>query len=80
MPALLRIGRYRFYIVVADCAEPPHVHVTGGGGDCKLWLEPISVAAVAGYSRREVRAIEDVARRNGTILLERWDEVCRQHE
>lgn len=27
---------FRFY--AADSGEPPHVHVTGNGGEAKVWL------------------------------------------
>jgi len=80
MPTLLRAGRYRFAIVMADCDEPPHAHVSGGGGACKLWLGPVSMARTAGYSRREERTIVDLARDHEATLLQRWDEVCRQPE
>ena len=80
MPTLLRAGRYRFAIVMADCAEPPHAHVSGGGGACKLWLRPISMARTAGYSRQEERGIIELARKHEAVLLERWEETCRQRE
>jgi hypothetical protein len=56
VPTLLRVGPYQFYMVMFDCRERKHVHVKGGGpGRLKLWLEPeIGVAAVSGYTAREV--------------------------
>jgi hypothetical protein len=65
-------------MVMADCREPPHVHVSGGGGAAKVWIAPISVAMVAGYSRREIQVIERIVLNHVEQLLERWDEECQQ--
>ncbi len=56
VPTLLRAGPYRFFIVMADCAEPRRVHASGGGGEAKIWLAPVRITATAGYSRNEFRA------------------------
>lgn len=61
---------------MADCIEPAHAHVSGGGGACKIWLRPISMARSAGYSRREENAILDFAHRYEGLLLRRWNEIC----
>ena len=39
-------------------AEPPHIHVRTPEGECKFWLEPITLAAVKGVKPHDVRAIE----------------------
>jgi hypothetical protein len=36
VPSLLRHGPFRFWIVMADCDEREHVHVSSGGGGAKL--------------------------------------------
>ena len=58
-PLLVHIYR----LLMADCIEPPHAHVSGGGGACKIWLRPVSIARTAGYSRREENAILEFAQR-----------------
>jgi hypothetical protein len=80
MPTLLRVGPYRFSIVMADCIERAHVHVSGGNGACKLWLSPISIARSAGYGPREQRAIMQAAEAHQQLLVQRWDEECGQPE
>jgi len=42
MPAVFRRGglRYYFFSNKGAPAEPPHIHVTGGGRDAKAWIEP----------------------------------------
>lgn len=77
MPTLLRAGRFRFFIVMADCREPPHVHVSGGGGQAKVWLSPVALESAAAYSRHELRAIERLAMEYQATLMDRWDEECR---
>jgi hypothetical protein len=78
MPTLLREGAFRFWIVMADCREPRHVHVSGGGGSAKLWLDPVSAALVEGYSRHQQRLLERLARAHAETLRERWDEECQR--
>jgi hypothetical protein len=78
MPTLLRAGPFRFSMVMGDCVEPRHVHVTGAGGSAKLWLEPVSVDRVAGYSRHQMRLIERLVVQHATTLIDRWDEECRR--
>ena len=78
MPTLLRVGPYQFYIVMFDCRERKHVHVSRGGrGRAKLWLEPeVGVGATSGYTARDVSAITAIARENRETLVRRWVEEC----
>jgi len=78
MPTLLRVGPYRFYIVMFDCHERMHVHVGGGGpGAAKIWLLPeVSVAASRGYTARDLERIEAIVRQHRQTLLDRWVEAC----
>lgn len=63
MPTALRIGSYRYYFYSYDCREPRHMHVDRGPFSAKLWLDPdIRIADNVGYSRRELREIERIAR------------------
>lgn len=78
MPTLLRVGPFRLFIVLFDCHERMHVHVTGGGaGECKVWLEPeVGVAAVKGYTSREVARILAIVRDHRDTLIQRWIDEC----
>ena len=82
MPTLLRVGPYRFQMVMFDCLERPHVHVRGGSiGEAKIWLTPlISVADSGGYTPREVARIRVIVTRNAEVLLQRWNRACREIE
>ena len=77
MPTLLVSGGYRVYMVMADCIELEHVHVTGGRGAAKLWLEPtVKLGASRGYTATELRRIERIARARREELVRRWRQEC----
>ncbi len=77
MPTALRIGPYRFYFYSYDCAEPRHMHVDRENMSAKLWLDPVvSLAENHGYSRKELRDIEQIAIDNLEILRKEWDAFC----
>ncbi len=77
MPTIIIEG-YRFGFWSADCAEPPHVHVTRDGKRAKIWLLPISVASFRGYNERELNQVLKLVRAHQARLLEMWHEHCDQ--
>lgn len=80
MPTLLRVGPYRFFMIMFDCIERPHIHVRGGSvGEVKLWLVPsVSVATAWGYTPRELARIRVIAARNVEVLIDRWLRTCKE--
>jgi len=40
MPAVLRVGRYRFYFYSNERQEPPHIHVKAGSDQAEFWFSP----------------------------------------
>ncbi|MDQ2998339.1 MAG: DUF4160 domain-containing protein [Chloroflexota bacterium] len=53
------------------------MHVDHGALSVKLWLDPdIRVADNHGYSRRELREIERIAREHVEQLRDEWDRFC----
>lgn len=77
MPTALRLGPYRFYFYSYDCREPRHMHVDRSSLSCKLWLDPdVLIADNHGYSRRELREIERIAREHREELRNAWDKFC----
>jgi len=77
MPAVLRVGPYRFYFYSYDCGEPRHIHVDREGKSAKFWLDPNVLLVVNyGYSRKELRDIERIARENLERLRNAWDNFC----
>jgi hypothetical protein len=77
MPTALRIGPYRFYFYAYDCQEPRHMHVDREALSCKIWLDPdVVITENHGYSRRELREIERIAREHLEVLRHAWDSFC----
>ncbi len=77
MPTALRAGPYRFYFYSYDCDEPRHMHVDRDSNSAKFWLDPqVSLHANHGFSRSELRQLEQLARENARALRSKWDEFC----
>jgi hypothetical protein len=76
----MRVGPYRFFMVMFDCLERPHIHVRGGSlGEAKFWLVPsVSLANAAGYTRPEVERLRVIVTRSAELLLEGWERTCRE--
>lgn len=75
MPAVLRIGPYRFFFYSADGKEPAHIHVERDENVAKLWLEPVRLASSGGYRSAELRSIEKLAVEHQPEQLEAWNEL-----
>jgi hypothetical protein len=55
VPTVLRRDgfRFSFFSDEGNPREPPHVHVSGGGNEAKIWLEPeVAVAESYGFNAR----------------------------
>lgn len=77
MPTALRVGPYRYYFYSYDCGEPRHMHIDRENKSAKLWLDPnVSLAVSYGYSRKELRDIEQITRENLERLRNEWDAFC----
>lgn len=80
MPTALRIGPYRFYFYSYDCGEPRHMHVDRENKSAKFWLDPVvSLADNHGYSRKDLRKIEQITKENLEVLRNEWDAFCGGH-
>jgi hypothetical protein len=77
MPTALRTGPYRFYFYSYDCGERRHMHVDRENRSAKFWLDPdVLLADNRGYSRKELRDIQGIARENLERLRSEWDAFC----
>ena len=77
MPVVLRDSglRYFFYSNEGSPREPAHVHVMGGGGEAKIWLEPeIAVADSYGFSSAQLARILRIVNDNRERLFRAWHE------
>jgi hypothetical protein len=56
------------------------MHVDREDKSAKFWLDPdVSLADNHGYTRKELRDIERVARENLETLRSEWDAFCSGH-
>ena len=76
MPTILKKYGYRFHFYSNERNEPPHVHVTGKGGEMKIWLTDMSVERSYGISPSEQRKIMVVVGENVDLFLEKWNEFA----
>lgn len=74
MPAVLRVGRYRFFFFSNEGREPPHIHAKAGGDEAKFWLDPVQLAANYGFNVRELNEIERIVAEHREEFLEAWNE------
>ena len=72
MPALLREGSYRFYVVSGDRDEPPHVHVRRDRAFAKFWLVPVKLQSNGHFRNRELLRIQTIVEQNHEALLRAW--------
>jgi hypothetical protein len=77
MPTVLRSGRYRFFFFSNEGSEPAHIHVEGGDGYAKLWLEPTVLAAAHGLNVKELREIREIVLEHKIEIIEAWNEHFR---
>jgi len=77
MPTVLRIGSFRFHFYSDKGSEPPHIHVRTPDGECKFWLEPISLASVNGTKSADVRVIERLVFEHQALFLSAYHESRR---
>ena len=72
MPTVLRIGGYRFHFYSHEPNEPPHIHIELGDAECKVWLDPVSIARNRGFKARDLNRALTLTRENRILLLEAW--------
>jgi hypothetical protein len=65
---------FRFFFYTHEGNEPPHIHVIGRGGEIKLWLNPIEIAAVYHLSFKDQRDALKITSENANLFLEKWRE------
>ena len=78
MPTILRWRGHRFFFFSNEGFEPPHIHIESAGRWAKFWLEPVRLAASAGYSRTEIGRLKWIVDENQDFFQEKWDAFFRR--
>ncbi len=73
MPAVLRIGGYRFFFYSLEDREPAHVDVAQAGRYAKFWLDPAGLASNRGFRSHELTVIRELVREHRDLFLEKWN-------
>jgi len=76
LPTILRKYGYRFHFYSNERDEPPHVHVTGKGGEMKVWLPALVIDFSYGLSPPEQRRVISVVSDNVDMFMEKWNEFA----
>jgi hypothetical protein len=77
MPTVLRINGYRFFFFSREETRK-HIHICSGNGEAKFWISPeIELARNSGYSRQELKTIENIIEENHEYISRAWDEHFR---
>ena len=72
MPAVTRLGAWRFFFYAGDRDEPCHVHVERGGQVAKFWLDPVRLESSGGFNRVELNSAYRMVEQNRGELVEAW--------
>ena len=57
MPTIFRVNGYRFSFYSYDLGEPVHVHVTKGGAEAKVWMNPLALAWNRKFREHEIHEV-----------------------
>jgi hypothetical protein len=75
MPTVLFINGFRFFFYSNENNEPVHIHVTKGGAEGKIWLEPaIAVAYMFGFTNTEQNEMMKIVSDNQQQFKNKWHE------
>lgn len=74
MPAILRIGPYRFFFYSNEKGEPSHIHIQRDRMLAKFWLKPVALASSTRFSSKELRKLESLVAENKELFMEAWNE------
>ena len=75
MPTIFNEKGWRFFFFSneGNPREPVHVHVTGGGGAAKFWVDPLRYDSSQGYSAKQLRDIEAIIACRVDDIKEAWN-------
>lgn len=77
MPTVLLIDGFRFFFYSNENDEPPHIHVEKAEGTAKIWLNPVEVEYMAGFTPRQQSIIMEHCYNNLQHFKNKWDEYFK---
>jgi len=73
MPKLLLVRGIRFFFYSNEMNEPPHVHVVKGDAYGKIWVDPLEIKYLIGFTLAEKRLIIEIVKSNIVTFKARWN-------
>jgi hypothetical protein len=73
VPALLRVGGYRFFFYSLEDREPPHIHVAHAGRYAKYWINPVVLASNRGFRDHELTVLGRLVVEHQAFFLGTWN-------
>lgn len=73
MPTVLVKDGFRFFFYSREGNEPPHIHVIGKGGEMKIWLNNLNIAAAYALSPKEQRIALEIVVMNIELFKTEWE-------
>ena len=67
---------WKFHFYSNEGNEAPHIHVTGKGGEMKIWLEDQAAEFIYGISPADQRKIRIVVAENAELFMVKWNEFA----
>lgn len=78
MPTILREQGFRFHLYLNDHL-PVHVHVSKGGAEAKVQLEPaVELSKNSGFKMQEIKRIVNIITANYDYFIQQWYETYNQ--
>jgi len=74
MPTVLTVEGFRFFFYSNENDEPPHVHVEKAEGTAKIWLSPLKVEYMSGFTPRQQTVVMEHCNKNLELFKKKWDE------
>lgn len=75
MPALLRVGGYRFFFYSLENQKPLNIHAAHAGQYAKYWLAPVALASNRGFRSHELTTIRQLVEQHRDFFLEKWSGI-----
>jgi hypothetical protein len=80
MPTVFVQDGFRFYFYSNERNEPAHIHVTGRGGEMKLWLPSLRIEYSFGLSPASQGAAYEITKKYANLFMGKWNEYSSKKD